>query len=83
MKSILKAVKVQFEALNFANDRHGEKICYLKLGKKVDPYQFVNRIQNLTKYGAFIPDYVPHVSIYVAKDSITRLWKSYVINSPH
>lgn len=73
MKALARQTKLPFEALNFAPNKGGEKICYLQLGQRVDPHQAVERIRNLTKYGAFIPDYVPPVSIYATKDSIRYL----------
>lgn len=65
MKLVAKKVNGQFEALTFVNDKHGEKICYLRLSNKLNPKQVVERIKSLTKFGAFIPDHVPNVSIYV------------------
>lgn len=62
MKLLAKKIKGQFEALKFANEKHGEKVCYLRLSKNLDPRQVVERIQNMTKFGAYIPDYVPDVS---------------------
>lgn len=63
VKMVAKIIKGQFEALNFANDKHGEKLCYLRLSERLDPQQVVERIQTMTKFGAFIPDHVPDVSI--------------------
>lgn len=66
---VAKIIKGQFEALNFANDKFGEKLCYLRLSERLDPQQVVERIQTMTKFDAFIPDDVPDVSIYIIEDS--------------
>ncbi|XP_026324550.1 uncharacterized protein LOC113233612 [Hyposmocoma kahamanoa] len=63
VKMVAKIIKGQFEALNFANDKHGEKLCYLRLSERLDPQQVVERIQTMTKFGAFIPDHVPDLPL--------------------
>lgn len=64
MKLIAKIIRGQFEALNFTNAKRGEKLCYLRLSERLDPQQVVEHIQNVSKYGAYIPEHVPDVSIY-------------------
>lgn len=64
VKLVAKAVQGQFEAVNFVNDKHGEKKCYLRLSERLDPQQVVKRVRTMTKFGAFVPDHVPDVSLY-------------------
>lgn len=69
VKLVAKKINGQFEALNFANDKNGMKICYVRLSEMLDPQQVVERIRNMTKFGAFVPNYVPDVSSYILKYS--------------
>lgn len=74
VKSVGKLVDGPFEPLNFASDKNKVKTCYLRLSERLDPVRVVERITSASigtkglKFTAYVPEYVPDVSLLSIKN---------------